>query len=220
MTKTMIQKAIGDFVHSASLAVESGFYVIEIHGAHGYLIHQFCSPLTNKRTDEYGGCFENRVRFVLELVQRIRLFIPEKTLLFYRISATDWISDTESWTIEESVQLCRLLEDLGVDLIDVSSGGLAPEQNLPPLQPAYQAYLSKTIKDEVLGLLTASVGMIHDGKTAEDVLASGHADAVFIAREFARNPSLVLKIAHGLGVKVKWPIKLHRSQPYHKDIDM
>ncbi|QKX58195.1 uncharacterized protein TRUGW13939_05316 [Talaromyces rugulosus] len=220
MTKEMIQKAVGDFVHSANLAAEAGFDVIEIHGAHGYLIHQFCSPLTNMRTDEYGGCFENRVRFALEVVQGIRLAIPETTLLFYRISATDWISDRESWTLEESVRLCRLLKDLGVDLIDVSSGGLVPEQNLPALQPAYQAYLSKTIKDEVPGLLTASVGMIRNGKTAEDVLASGSADVVFVAREFARNPSLVLKIALDLGVKVKWPVQLHRSQPDYLDVDM
>lgn len=221
MTKEMIRKAIGDFVHSAVLAAEAGFDVIEIHGAHGYLIHQFCSPLTNTRTDEYGGCFENRVRFALEVVQGIRRAIPETTLLFYRISATDWISDgRESWTLEESVRLCQLLKNDGVDLIDVSSGGLVPEQKLPPLQPAYQAYLSKTIKDEVPGLLTASVGMIYNGKTAEDVLASGSADVVFVAREFARNPSLVLKAALDLGVRVKWPTQFHRSQPYYTDVDM
>ncbi|KAJ5163912.1 uncharacterized protein N7500_005742 [Penicillium coprophilum] len=220
MTKEMIQKSIGDFVNSAKLAVEAGFDVIEIHGAHGYLIHQFCSPLTNKRTDEYGGSFENRVRFALELVQGIRAAIPENTLLFYRISATDWIPDRESWTPEQSVRLCQLLQPLGVDLIDVSSGGLVPDQQLPQVRPAYQAHLAQEIKDGVPGLLTGSVGMIRDGKTAEDVVASGKADVVIIAREFARNPSLVLNIAYELGVRVKWPIQLHRSQPRYHDPDL
>jgi 2,4-dienoyl-CoA reductase-like NADH-dependent reductase (Old Yellow Enzyme family) len=220
MTKEMIRKSIGNFVHSARLAVEAGFDVIEIHGAHGYLIHQFCSPLTNRRTDEYGGCFENRVRFALEVVKGIRLTIPETTLLFYRISATDWVSGQESWTLEQSVRLCQLLKKLGVDLIDVSSGGLVPEQNLPPLQPAFQAHLSETIKNAVPGLLTASVGMIRDGKTAEEILNSDKADAVMVAREFARNPSLVLNIGYHLGVRVKWPTQLHRSQPNYIDLDM
>ncbi|KAJ6186787.1 hypothetical protein N7519_008088 [Penicillium mononematosum] len=187
MTKEMIQKSVGDFVNAAKLAVEAGFDVIEIHGAHGYLIHQFCSPLTNKRTDEYGGSFENRARFALEVVQGIRAAIPHTTLLFYRISTTDWIPDRESWTPEQSVRLCQLLQPLGVDLID-------------------------EIKDGVPGLLTGSVGMIQDGKTAEDV--------VIIAREFARNPSLVLNIAYELGVRVKWPTQLHRSQPRYNDPDI
>ncbi|KAJ5462155.1 hypothetical protein N7530_010360 [Penicillium desertorum] len=220
MTKQMIQKSIGDFVNAAKLAVEAGFDVIEIHGAHGYLIHQFCSPLTNKRIDEYGGSFENRTRFALEVVQGIRATIPDTTLLFYRISTTDWIPDRESWTPEQSVLLCQLLQPLGVDLIDVSSGGLVPDQQLPPLRPGYQAHLSQEIKDGVSGLLTGSVGMIRDGKTAEDVVASGKADVVIIAREFARNPSLVLNIAYELGVRVKWPTQLHRSQPRYNDPDI
>jgi 2,4-dienoyl-CoA reductase-like NADH-dependent reductase (Old Yellow Enzyme family) len=215
MTKEMIKKLIADFVNSAKLAVEAGFDVIEIHGAHGYLIHQFCSPLTNKRTDEYGGSFENRVRFSLEIVKGIRDAIPEQTVLFYRISATDWVPDRESWTLDLSVQLCRLLQPLGVDLIDVSSGALVPDQQLPPIKPAYQAYLAQIIKDGVPGLLTAGVGMIRDGETAEKVVSSGQADAVLIAREFARNPNLVLDIAYELGVKVKWPIQLHRSEPHY-----
>ncbi|KAJ5578812.1 uncharacterized protein N7459_007776 [Penicillium hispanicum] len=220
MSKEMIQMTIGEFVHSAKLAVEAGFDVIEIHAAHGYLIHQFLSPLTNRRTDEYGGSFENRVRFALEVARGIRTAIPGTTLLFYRISATDWIPDRASWTTEQSVRLCRLLQPLGVDLIDVSSAGLMPEQQLPTRQPAYQASLSQAIKKEVPGLPIASVGLIRDGKTAEDVVACGQADAVFVGREFARNPSLVLDMAHELGVRVKWPTQLLWSQPNWVEKDL
>jgi 2,4-dienoyl-CoA reductase-like NADH-dependent reductase (Old Yellow Enzyme family) len=220
LSKEMIRKSINDFVNSAKLAVEAGFDVVEIHAAHGYLIHQFCSPITNKRTDEYGGSFENRVRLALEIVRGIRAAIPDRTLLFYRISATDWISDRDSWTPEESVRLCQLLQQLGVDLVDVSSGGLVPEQQLPAAQPAYQAPLSQIIKSAVPGLLTASVGMIRDAQTVEQVLSTGMADVVFIAREFARNPSLVLNIADALGARVKWPTQLHRSAPKHIDSEL
>lgn len=216
MTTKMIQKTIADFVHSARLAVEAGFDVIELLGGHGYLMHQFCSPLTNHRTDEYGGSFENRVRFVLEIVKGIREVIPEKTLLFYRISATDHIHDRESWTPEQSARLGQLLQSLGFDLLDVSAAGLVPDQQLPLVKPAYQADLSQIIKDAVPGLLTASVGMIRDGETAKNVVSSGKADAVIIGREFARNPSLVLTMAQQLGVRVKWPIQLHRSGPHYK----
>ncbi|KAF7594846.1 hypothetical protein BBP40_008176 [Aspergillus hancockii] len=220
MSKEDIQKFIHDFVTSAKLAVEADFDVIEIHAAHGYLIHQFCSPITNKRTDEYGGSFENRVRLALEIVSGIRAAIPERILLFYRISATDWISDRKSWTPEQSVRLCQLLQPLGVDLVDVSSAGLVPEQQLPATHAAYQAPLSQTIKSGVPGLLTASVGMIRDAQTAEKVISTGMADVVFIAREFARNPSLVLNMAEELGARVKWPTQLHRSAPKHIDLDL
>lgn len=213
MTKERIQKLIQDFVSAAKRSVEAGFDVVEIHGAHGYLLHEFCSPLSNKRTDEYGGSFENRVRLSLEITRAVRAAIPESTVLFYRISATDWIPDADSWTPEQSVQLCKLLQPLGVDLVDVSSGALVPGMKLPPLTPAYQAHLAKQIKDGVPGLATAAVGLIRDGKTAEEVVATGMADVVFIAREFSRNPNLVLDMAHELGVKSKWPIQMHRSAP-------
>ncbi|BDD62999.1 hypothetical protein MPDQ_002400 [Monascus purpureus] len=222
MSRAQIRKTIGDWVNAAKLAVQAGFDVIEIHGAHGYLIHELCSPVSNKRTDEYGGSFKNRVRLALEIARGIRAAIPDSTLLFYRISATEWMSATSSekeeeeessWTIEQSIQLSELLKPLGVDLIDVSSGGISPLQQLPPLVPAYQAPLSKAIKDGVPGILTSAVGKIWDAKTAEHVVSSGMADVVFIGREFARNPSLVLDFAYDLGVRVKWPVQLHRSQP-------
>lgn len=220
MSRAQIRKTIGDWVNAAKLAVQAGFDVIEIHGAHGYLIHELCSPVSNKRTDEYGGSFKNRVRLALEIARGIRAAIPDSTLLFYRISATEWMSATSSekeeeeessWTIEQSIQLSELLKPLGVDLIDVSSGGISPLQQLPPLVPAYQAPLSKAIKDGVPGILTSAVGKIWDAKTAEHVVSSGMADVVFIGREFARNPSLVLDFAYDLGVRVKWPNLRNRS---------
>lgn len=213
MSKERIEQLVQDFASAARRAVQAGFDVIEIHGAHGYLLHEFCSPLTNKRTDEYGGSFENRIRLSLEIARAIRAAVPELTVLFYRLSATDWIPDAESWTTEQSVQLSKLLQPLGVDLIDVSSGGLVPGQQLPPLKPAYQAGMAKQIKDAAPGLAVAAVGLICDGKTAEEVVSTGMADVVLVAREFVRNPNLVLDMARELGVKVKWPIQMFRSVP-------
>ncbi|KAL1959330.1 hypothetical protein VTO42DRAFT_2517 [Malbranchea cinnamomea] len=216
MTKEQIHKFIQDFAASAKRAVDAGFDVIEIHGAHGYLLHEFCSPVSNKRTDEYGGSFENRVRLPLEVTRAVRAVIPDSMPLFYRVSATDWLPNEESWTPEQCVEFAKLLQSAGVDLLDVSSAGLSPNQQLPRVGPAFQAPLAKIIKDGVPGFAVGSVGMIWDGKTAEEVLTTGKADAVLVAREFARNPNLVLDMAKQLGVHVKWPIQLHRSAPNYK----
>jgi 2,4-dienoyl-CoA reductase-like NADH-dependent reductase (Old Yellow Enzyme family) len=196
------------FVAAAKRSVSAGFDVIEIHAAHGYLFHQFLSPLTNIREDNYGGTLENRMRFLLETAELVRKAIPVDTPLFVRISATDWVDG--GWNLEESIILCHKLKALGVDLIDVSTGGLVHDAKIPS-GPGYQVPFSAEIRRQV-EVLTTSVGLITEGKQAEEILEKGEADAVMIARQMMRNPRWAIAIAEEFGEKIDWSVQLERAR--------
>jgi len=208
LDKTGVQKVISDFKAATKRAVQAGFQVVEIHAAHGYLLHQFLSPLSNFRTDEYGGSFENRVRLLLEVLEAVQTEWPVDLPLFVRISATDWADG--GWNIEESVQLSKILKEKGVDLMDVSSGGLVSHQQIP-LGPNYQVPFAERIKKET-GILTGAVGLITESGQAESIVATGKADLVLFARESLRNPNLALTFAQELGVDVPWPKQYERAK--------
>jgi 2,4-dienoyl-CoA reductase-like NADH-dependent reductase (Old Yellow Enzyme family) len=203
-----IQKVISDFKLATRRAVQAGYQVVEIHAAHGYLLHQFLSPLSNLRTDEYGGSFENRIRLLLEVVQAVQSEWSKEFPLLVRISATDWADG--GWNSEESLRLSNILKENGVDLIDVSSGGLVSHQQIP-LGPNYQVPFAEQIKKET-GILTGAVGLITTSQQAEDVIAEGKADLVLFARESLRNPNLGLDFAQELGVDVQWPKQYDRAK--------
>jgi 2,4-dienoyl-CoA reductase-like NADH-dependent reductase (Old Yellow Enzyme family) len=203
-----IQKVISDFKSATQRAVRAGFEVVEIHAAHGYLLHQFLSPLSNFRTDEYGGSFENRIRLLLAVLEAVQSEWPEDLPLFVRISATDWAEG--GWNIEESVQLSKILKEKGVDLMDVSSGGLVSHQQIP-LGPEYQVPFAERIKKET-GILTGAVGLITESSQAESIVASGQADFVLFARESLRNPNLALAFAKELDADIQWPKQYQRAK--------
>lgn len=204
-----IAKVKADFRAATERSIAAGFKVIELHAAHGYLIHQFLSPLRNERTDEYGGSFENRVRLLLELVDVVQEVWPAENPLFVRISATDWAAG--GWNAEESVKLAALLKAKGVDLIDASSGGLTKKQEIP-IFPGYQVQFAEQIKKET-GIMTGAVGLITDAQQAEEVLKDGKADLIFLAREFLRDPYFPLHAAEALDVELKWPVQYERAKP-------
>ena len=208
LDKNGIQKVITDFKAATKRALEAGYQVVEIHAAHGYLLHQFLSPLSNVRTDEYGGSFENRIRLTLEVVEAVQSEWSENLPLFVRISASDWAEG--GWNLEESIQLSKILKEKGVDLIDVSSGGAVSHQQIP-LGPNYQVPFAESIKKEV-GILTGAVGLITDAKQAEEIIVSGKADLVLFARESLRNPNLGLTFAHDLEADVTWPKQYERAK--------
>src|SRR4051794_6114360 len=189
------------FEDAARRALEAGFRVIEIHAAHGYLLHEFLSPLSNHREDRYGGSLENRMRLPLRVAERLRRLVPEELPLFVRISATDWVEG--GWDIEQSVVLAEHLKDLCVDLIDVSSGALVPKARIP-VGKGYQVPLARRIRDEA-GIRTGAVGMITDPHHADEIVTGGDADLVFIAREMLREPYWALKAQHELGEEPSWP---------------
>ena len=191
LTKPGMKKIIAAFAESAKRAEAAGAKVIELHGAHGYLLHEFLSPVSNHRKDEYGGSFENRIRFVCELVDAVRNVWPEKYPLFMRISATDWVEG--GWTPEDSVALARVLKGQGVDLFDCSSGGNASKAKIP-VGPGYQVEFAEKIRREA-GVRTGSVGMIVDPAQADQIIRSSQADVVFLARQFLRDPYWPLKAA-------------------------
>jgi 2,4-dienoyl-CoA reductase-like NADH-dependent reductase (Old Yellow Enzyme family) len=195
MTAEDIEKATEDFVAAARRAVEAGFEVIEIHAAHGYLFHEFLSPLSNKRTDEYGGSLENRMRFPLNAAQKIRAVVPQNLPVFVRISATDWTDG--GWDLEQCVEFCRRLKEIGIDLIDVSTGGNVSDAKIP-VAPGYQVSFAAEIRKRV-GIATGAVGLITDAKQAEEILQNDEADAIFIAREFLRDPYFPFTAAKELG---------------------
>jgi 2,4-dienoyl-CoA reductase-like NADH-dependent reductase (Old Yellow Enzyme family) len=200
MTKEDVEKAIEDFVAAAKRSVDAGFEVVEIHAAHGYLFHEFLSPLTNKRSDEYGGSLENRMRFLLETAKKVREIVPENLPVFVRISATDWTEN--GWDLEQSVALCRELKNIEIDLIDVSTGGNVPDAKIP-VAPGYQVSFAAEIRRQV-GIATGAVGMITNAKQAEEILRKGEADAVLIAREFLRDPYFPFTAAKELGVQIDY----------------
>ena len=208
LDKLGIQKVISDFKAATKRAVQAGFQVVEIHAAHGYLLHQFLSPLSNNRTDEYGGSFENRIRLTLEVLESVQSEWPENLPLFVRISATDWADG--GWNIEESVQLSKILKERGVDLIDVSSGGLVSHQKIP-VEPSYQVPFAEKIKQET-GILTGAVGLITNAKQAEAIIMDEKADLVLFARASLRDPNLPLHFAASLGVDIAWPKQYDRAK--------
>ncbi|MFM9873182.1 MAG: NADH:flavin oxidoreductase/NADH oxidase [Fimbriimonadaceae bacterium] len=201
LSKTEIQSLIQQFTEATRRADEAGFQVIELHSAHGYLLHQFLSPLSNKRTDEYGGSFENRTRFHHELFEAVRPALNTDKPLMMRISATDWVEG--GWTIEDSINLCKSLKPLGLDFVDCSSGGTVMNANIPT-GPGYQVHLAEAIK---LGaqIPTGAVGSITSPHQAEAIIAGGRADMVFIGREMLRNPYWANDAALALNEKPSRP---------------
>jgi 2,4-dienoyl-CoA reductase-like NADH-dependent reductase (Old Yellow Enzyme family) len=203
-----INKVINDYKAAAIRALSAGFKVAEIHAAHGYLIHEFYSALTNKRQDEYGGSFTNRVRFLIEIVDVVRSVWPEKYPLFVRISSVDWRDD--GWTIDDSVALALKLKEKGVDLLDCSSGGLVPGLVIPA-GPGYQVEFAEQIRKRA-GIATGAVGTITTPQQAESIISNGQADIVSLARESLRDPYFPLRAARELGVDVQWPVQYERAK--------
>ncbi|MFI6643994.1 NADH:flavin oxidoreductase/NADH oxidase [Streptomyces sp. NPDC050504] len=208
LTADQIQGVVADFAAAAGRAVAAGFDVLEVHGAHGYLIGEFLSPHSNHRTDSYGGSFENRTRLALEVVDAVRKVWPEDKPLFFRISATDWLED-KGWTADETVRFSALLKEHGVDLLDVSTGGNAPRVSIPT-GPGYQVPFAARVRAET-GLPVAAVGLITEAEQAEKIIANGEADAVLLGRELLRNPSWARHAARTLGGDVHVPDQYHRS---------
>ncbi len=210
LTVAEIDRVVEDFARAAQRAVEAGFDLLEIHAAHGYLLHQFLSPLSNQREDEYGGSFDDRVRLVLRVVEAVRSVVPADMPLLTRISATDWAEG--GWSPDDSVALARLLRDAGVDLVDVSSGGNAVADI--PAEPGYQVPFARRIRQEA-DVPTGAVGLVTEPKQAEEILASGAADVVLLARALLRDPHWALRAAHELGVPVgkgvDWPKQYLRA---------
>jgi 2,4-dienoyl-CoA reductase-like NADH-dependent reductase (Old Yellow Enzyme family) len=204
-----IKNVVSAFAAAARRACEAGFRVIEIHAAHGYLIHEFLSPLSNLRTDAYGGSFENRTRMLREIVVAVRDSWPEAAPLFVRISATDWVEG--GWDIQQSVELARKLKELGADLIDCSSGGNVAHAKIP-VGPGYQTQFAEQIRREA-NILTGAVGMITSPVQAEHIMVAGQADAVIIARELLRDPYWPLRAARELGQPISWPLQYLRAAP-------
>jgi 2,4-dienoyl-CoA reductase-like NADH-dependent reductase (Old Yellow Enzyme family) len=209
LTSDGIQEVIAAFAGAARRACQAGFRVIEIHAAHGYLIHEFLSPLSNRREDDYGGSFENRTRLCREIVAAVRSAWPKELPLFVRISATDWIDG--GWNIDESVELARQLKRMGVDLIDCSSGGNAPHAKIP-VSPGYQTPFAERIRREA-EIMTGAVGMITSPVQAEHVIRTEQSDAVIMAREFLRDPYWPLRAASELDQPIAWPVQYLRAAP-------
>ncbi|TGE14291.1 NADH:flavin oxidoreductase/NADH oxidase [Hymenobacter elongatus] len=209
LTQAGIDQVVADFRAATLRAVAAGFQVLEVHAAHGYLLHAFLSPLSNTRTDAFGGSFENRIRLLRQVVETTRAAWPAQLPLFVRISATDWTEG--GWTAEDSVALAIILQELGVDVIDCSTGGNVPTAAIP-VGPGYQVRFAEKIKRET-GLLTGAVGMITTATEAEAIVASGQADLVLLAREMLRDPNFPLHAAQELGVDVAWPNQYARAKP-------
>ncbi|MBS1664947.1 MAG: NADPH dehydrogenase NamA [Bacteroidetes bacterium] len=204
-----IRQVVEDFKRATRRAMLAGFKIVEIHAAHGYLLHQFLSPLSNHRTDEYGGSWENRVRLVLEVVDAVRSGWPPGYPLFVRISATDWADG--GWTADDSVRLAVLLKERGVDVMDCSSGGLVPYQQIP-VGPGYQVPFAERIRKEA-GMMTGTVGIITDAIQAETILETGQADLVLMARQLLRDPYFPLHAADELGYQeMYWPLQYQRAK--------
>ena len=211
MTPADIAAIVEAFRRAAGRAEQAGFDVVEIHAAHGYLIHEFLSPLSNTRTDEYGGSFDNRIRFCLEVVKAVRTVWPERAPLLVRLSATDWADG--GWDIEETIELARRLSGLGVDLIDCSSGGMVPHAPIPTT-PGYQVPFAERIRREA-SIATGAVGLITTPHQANEIIAKEQADVTVLARELLRDPYWPLHAADRLNVVVPWPPQYLRAA--HRD---
>ena len=209
LTTEEIEQTVADFEAAAQRALVAGFDVLEFHCAHGYLMNEFLSPLTNKRTDEYGGSMENRCRLVLRIARLLRELWPQDKPVFVRISAVDWVEG--GWSIEDSIQLGLWLKEIGIDLIDCSSGGLLLDAKIPA-GPGYQTGFASAIRTQS-DIATGAVGMITGPAQAEHILVTGQADAVFLARELLRDPYWPLHAAHELRADVEWPVQYARAKP-------
>jgi 2,4-dienoyl-CoA reductase-like NADH-dependent reductase (Old Yellow Enzyme family) len=203
LDETGIEGVITAFEAAARRALAAGFQLIEIHAAHGYLLHEFLSPISNRRNDQYGGSLENRMRFPLRIAERLRGVIPEQLPLFVRISATDWVEG--GWDVDQSVEFARQLKRLGVDLIDVSSGGMVPYARIP-MAKGYQVPFARRIR-EGADIRTGAVGLITDPHHADEIVTGGDANMVFIAREMLREPYWALKAQQALGEEPAWPVQ-------------
>ncbi len=208
LTPEGIARVAQAFAEGARRSLDAGFELVEVHGAHGYLVHQFLSPLVNTRTDQYGGSFENRTRIVREIIEAVRKVWPERLPLWLRISASDWTEG--GWTIEDSIALARQVKPLGVDLIDTSSGGIVPTAKIP-LGPGYQTAFAERIRREA-GILTGAVGLITSPEQAQHIVATGQADVVLLARELLRDPYWPLRAAHILKQPIVWPKQYERAR--------
>jgi 2,4-dienoyl-CoA reductase-like NADH-dependent reductase (Old Yellow Enzyme family) len=204
-----IKEVVAAFAAAAQRAWTAGIRVVEVHAAHGYLIHEFLSPLSNARTDAYGGSFDNRIRLLLEVVDAVRKTWPDQAPLFVRISATDWVDG--GWTVEDSIALARILKTGGVDLIDCSSGGNVSRAPIP-VGPGYQTPFAERVRREAQ-VPTGAVGMITSPTQAEQIVATGHADAVILARELLRDPYWPMRAARELGQRISWPAQYLRAAP-------
>ena len=202
-----ISQVVQDFAQAAKRAADAGFRVAELHAAHGYLLHEFLSPQSNQRTDQYGGSFENRTRIVRETVEAVRAVWPEQFPLFVRLSATDWTEG--GWDIAQSVELTRMLKPLGVDLIDTSTGGNVPRAKIP-VGPGYQVQFAEQIKRDT-GVLTGAVGLITDPQQADGIIREGKADLVLLARELLRDPYWPRRAAKELGAEIAAPVQYGRA---------
>lgn len=207
LDETEIKLLVRHFSDAARRALAAGFEVVEIHAAHGYLLHEFLSPLSNRRTDEYGGTFENRIRFLCEAVDAVRVVWPERLPLLVRLSTTDWKDG--GWTEAESVQLAKLLRERGVDLVDCSSGGVVPHVSIP-LVPGYQVPLAERVRREA-GVLAGAVGLITDAKQADAIVRAGQADVILLARALLRDPYWPLHAAITLGAHIVPPVQYERA---------
>jgi 2,4-dienoyl-CoA reductase-like NADH-dependent reductase (Old Yellow Enzyme family) len=208
MTPADMDSVIGEFAEATHRAVDAGFGVVEVHAAHGYLLHEFLSPLSNRRTDGFGGSLENRMRFPLRVVGAVREAFPADRPVFVRLSATDWADG--GWDLEQSIVFARRLKDLGVDLVDCSSGGLVPRAKVA-VGPGYQVPFAEAIRRDA-GIPTAAVGMITEPKQAEKILEAGAADAIVMARAFLRDPYWPLHAARELGAEIAWPVQYGRAK--------
>lgn len=228
MTLSEIDKLVADWANAAKLAVSAGVDIVEVHAAHGYLLHQFLSPITNQRQDRYGGSFENRIRLTVEVIQAVRAVVPETMPVILRISATDWMEETDlgkklgSWDLTSTIRLAKMLPDLGVDVLDVSSAGNHPEAkftvfNAGKEQAEMAKVIRKELKDAGKGLLVSAVGMITGEEQARDLVqpdstGDSTADLIFVGRQFLRDPAWVMTVAEKLGVDVAWPVQIARRQ--------
>ncbi len=197
-----IDKVVDAFESATRRALTAGFKIVEIHSAHGYLLHEFLSPISNRRQDEYGGSFENRCRLLLRVAEKLRAAVPANLPLFVRLSATDWVEG--GWSIEDSIQVARHLKEHGTDLIDVSSGGMRPQARIP-VGKGFQVPFARAIREKA-GIATGAVGLITDPKHADEIITGGDADLVFIGRELLREPYWALQAAQTLGGEPPWPV--------------
>jgi len=204
-----IEALVQAFATAATRAYEAGFRAIELHAAHGYLLHQFISPLSNLRMDSYGGSFDNRTRFLRDCVAAMRDALPDSCPLFVRLSATDWTEG--GWNVEQSIELSRRLKSLGVDVVDCSSGGNIPDAKIP-VGPGYQVPFAQRVRKEA-AIATAAVGMIFEPAQADQIVRNGEADVVLIARELLRDPYWPLRAARELGTPMSWPAQYLRAAP-------
>jgi 2,4-dienoyl-CoA reductase-like NADH-dependent reductase (Old Yellow Enzyme family) len=207
MTQADIDSVVSDFALAARRADEAGFDVVEIHAAHGYLLHEFLSPLSNSRADGYGGDLAGRSRLLVEVVESVRETWPAGKPLLVRFSGTDWVAD--GWTVQETAEVAGKLQGLGVDMVDISSGGNVARASIP-VEPGYQVPLARTVREEA-GIPVAAVGLITGAVQAEQILSEGSADAVMLGRELLRDPHWPLRAAHELGVEVAWPKPYERA---------